>query len=151
MIEKQQRKLFVCGRFVPADVAIHIKKKMKRRVEILEVQELGSETSERDQTENNNNPPDRPPAENNNPPPSIPMVVYPGQPLPSSYQPPNMPLAYCKSSPYSSAMEIVQVWDDCEYCICVTEEDELPLYDEEDINGLEELPSWESDYYMDYY
>ncbi|XP_027362748.1 uncharacterized protein LOC113870352 [Abrus precatorius] len=40
MIEKQQRKVYVCGRFVPADVAIKIKKKMNRRVEILEIQEF---------------------------------------------------------------------------------------------------------------
>lgn len=42
MIEKQQNKVMVCGRFVPADLAIKIRKKMKRRVEILEIQELGN-------------------------------------------------------------------------------------------------------------
>ncbi|CAJ2648398.1 heavy metal-associated isoprenylated plant protein 36 isoform X1 [Trifolium pratense] len=43
LIEKQQRRVCVCGRFVPADIAIKIKKKMKRRVEILEVQEFEGE------------------------------------------------------------------------------------------------------------
>ncbi|KAL3824077.1 hypothetical protein ACJIZ3_020106 [Penstemon smallii] len=43
LIEKQQYKVSVCGRFVPADVAIKIRKKMKRRVEILEIQELNVE------------------------------------------------------------------------------------------------------------
>jgi len=47
MIEKQQRRVCVCGRFVPADIAIKIKKKMNRRVEILEVQEFeGDEQNE---------------------------------------------------------------------------------------------------------
>ncbi|CAI9096234.1 OLC1v1032325C1 [Oldenlandia corymbosa var. corymbosa] len=39
-IEKQHLRVIVCGRFVPADVAIKIRKKMKRRVEILEIQEF---------------------------------------------------------------------------------------------------------------
>lgn len=43
LIEKQQRRVCVCGRFVPADIAIKIKKKMNRRVEILEVQEFEGE------------------------------------------------------------------------------------------------------------
>ncbi|XP_073131306.1 heavy metal-associated isoprenylated plant protein 19 [Henckelia pumila] len=42
LIEKQQYRVSVCGRFVPADVAIKIRKKMKRRVEILEIQELSN-------------------------------------------------------------------------------------------------------------
>jgi len=47
LIEKQQRRVCVCGRFVPADIAIKIKKKMNRRVEILEVQEFeGDEQNE---------------------------------------------------------------------------------------------------------
>ncbi|KAL7091037.1 hypothetical protein ACP275_12G080200 [Erythranthe tilingii] len=40
LIEKQQNRVTVFGRFTPADVAIKIRKKMKRRVEILEIQEL---------------------------------------------------------------------------------------------------------------
>ncbi|KAL2347569.1 hypothetical protein Fmac_001569 [Flemingia macrophylla] len=40
LIEKQQRRVCVFGRFEPADVAIKIKKKMNRRVEILEVQDM---------------------------------------------------------------------------------------------------------------
>lgn len=43
LIEKQQRRVCVFGRFEPADVAIKIKKKMNRRVEILEVQEMEGE------------------------------------------------------------------------------------------------------------
>ncbi|RDX95355.1 hypothetical protein CR513_22139, partial [Mucuna pruriens] len=43
LIEKQQRRVCVCGRFEPGDVAIKIKKKMNRRVEILEVQEMEGE------------------------------------------------------------------------------------------------------------
>ncbi|KAL2509645.1 heavy metal-associated isoprenylated plant protein 5 [Forsythia ovata] len=40
LIEKQCNRVRVCGRFVPADVAIKIRKKMNRRVEILEIQEF---------------------------------------------------------------------------------------------------------------
>ncbi|XP_014520533.1 uncharacterized protein LOC106777466 isoform X3 [Vigna radiata var. radiata] len=43
MKEKQQRRVCVFGRFEAADVAIKIKKKMNRRVEILEVQEMEAE------------------------------------------------------------------------------------------------------------
>ncbi|KAK4260863.1 hypothetical protein QN277_003927 [Acacia crassicarpa] len=145
MIEKEQRRLLVVGRFVPSDVAIHIKKKMNRRVEILEIQEIGgSETSERDQTDT-----DGPAAGNNNPPPPYPMVVYPGQVPPSSCHL-TMPPAFCKSS-YSPTMEIVQVWDDdCHYCVCVTEEEDELLPNDDDITGLEG-PSWESNNYLDYY
>ncbi|KAK6931486.1 hypothetical protein RJ641_003279 [Dillenia turbinata] len=39
LIEKQQCRVTVSGRFRPSDVAIHIRKKMKRRVEILEIHE----------------------------------------------------------------------------------------------------------------
>lgn len=39
LVEKQQCRVSVCGRFRPSDVAIKIRKKMKRRVEILEIQE----------------------------------------------------------------------------------------------------------------
>lgn len=46
LIEKQQRRVCVCGRFVPADVAIKIKKKLNRRVEILEVQEFEGEVQD---------------------------------------------------------------------------------------------------------
>ncbi|XP_059645765.1 heavy metal-associated isoprenylated plant protein 6 [Cornus florida] len=42
LIEKQLCNVSVCGRFQPSDVAIKIRKKMKRRVEILEVQEVSS-------------------------------------------------------------------------------------------------------------
>ncbi|XP_048228725.1 uncharacterized protein LOC8269694 isoform X2 [Ricinus communis] len=41
MIAKQECRVVVCGRFTPADVAIKLRRKMKRRVEILEIQEFG--------------------------------------------------------------------------------------------------------------
>ncbi|XP_019459191.1 PREDICTED: uncharacterized protein LOC109359115 isoform X2 [Lupinus angustifolius] len=83
MIEKQKRTVCVCGRFVPADVAIRIKKKMNRRVEILEVEELGGDVeNEHEQLET---------AEETER-PHIPMVVYPGQG--PSYHP-TMPMGQC--------------------------------------------------------
>ncbi|KAI3453013.1 hypothetical protein Pfo_009676, partial [Paulownia fortunei] len=42
LIEKQHNKVSVYGRYIPADIAIKIKKKMKRRVEILEIQEFSN-------------------------------------------------------------------------------------------------------------
>ncbi|XP_022853309.1 uncharacterized protein LOC111374804 [Olea europaea var. sylvestris] len=42
LIEKQECMVSICGRFIPADVAIKIRKKMKRRVEILEIQEFSN-------------------------------------------------------------------------------------------------------------
>ncbi|MED6224691.1 hypothetical protein PIB30_086504 [Stylosanthes scabra] len=81
LIEKQQRRVCVCGRFDPAEVAIKIRKKMNRRVEILEVQEFdGAGEAENEQPEKAERPepierPDRP---------RVPMMVYPGQ-VPSYY------------------------------------------------------------------
>ncbi|KAK9934771.1 hypothetical protein M0R45_021902 [Rubus argutus] len=46
LIEKQQCRVSVCGRFIPADVAIKMRKKMNRRVEILEIQEFDESTTE---------------------------------------------------------------------------------------------------------
>ncbi|XP_065853761.1 uncharacterized protein [Euphorbia lathyris] len=40
MISKQECRVVVCGRFTAADVAIKLRKKMKRRVEILEIQDF---------------------------------------------------------------------------------------------------------------
>ncbi|WCJ24564.1 Copper transport protein family [Euphorbia peplus] len=40
MISKQESRVVVCGRFTAADVAIKLRKKMKRRVEILEIQDF---------------------------------------------------------------------------------------------------------------
>ncbi|KAK8685186.1 hypothetical protein V6N13_041193 [Hibiscus sabdariffa] len=40
LIEKKQCRVSVCGKFNPRDVAIKVRKKTNRRVEILEVQEL---------------------------------------------------------------------------------------------------------------
>lgn len=42
LIEKQQNRVSVCGRFKPADVAIKLRKKMNRRVEILEIEEMAT-------------------------------------------------------------------------------------------------------------
>ncbi|KAL8470603.1 hypothetical protein ACS0TY_033237 [Phlomoides rotata] len=41
-IEKQENMVMISGRFIPADVAIKIRKKMNRRVEILEILELSN-------------------------------------------------------------------------------------------------------------
>lgn len=45
MIEKKQSRVSVCGRFIPQDVAIKIRKKTNRRVEIMDIQELISTTT----------------------------------------------------------------------------------------------------------
>ncbi|XP_061370934.1 heavy metal-associated isoprenylated plant protein 25-like [Gastrolobium bilobum] len=45
-LEKQQTTVIVCGRFIPQDVAIKIKKKTNRRVEILEIQDLSENNAE---------------------------------------------------------------------------------------------------------
>lgn len=42
LIEKQQLRVSACGRFKPSDVAIKIRRKMNRRVEILEIQEFNT-------------------------------------------------------------------------------------------------------------
>ncbi|PON59545.1 Heavy metal-associated domain containing protein [Parasponia andersonii] len=49
LIEKEHYRVIVCGRFRPADVAIKLRKKMNRRVEILEIQELEPSNEEMDQ------------------------------------------------------------------------------------------------------
>ncbi|XP_009356596.2 uncharacterized protein LOC103947406 isoform X1 [Pyrus x bretschneideri] len=49
LVEKQQCRVSVCGRFVPADVAIKLRKKMNRRVEILEIQELDGSDEQMEQ------------------------------------------------------------------------------------------------------
>ncbi|XP_015895600.2 heavy metal-associated isoprenylated plant protein 26 [Ziziphus jujuba] len=41
-IDKQHYRVSVCGRFRPSDVAIKMRKKMNRRVEILEILEFDS-------------------------------------------------------------------------------------------------------------
>ncbi|XP_058184089.1 heavy metal-associated isoprenylated plant protein 6 [Rhododendron vialii] len=46
LIEKQHNRVYVCGRFRPADVAIKMRKKMKRRVEILDVEEESAGTGD---------------------------------------------------------------------------------------------------------
>ncbi|XP_021723836.1 uncharacterized protein LOC110691233 [Chenopodium quinoa] len=40
VIERQYNRVSVCGRFRPSDVAIKIRRRMNRRVEILEIQEF---------------------------------------------------------------------------------------------------------------
>lgn len=40
MVDKKERKIIVCGHFRPSDIAIKLQKRMKRRVEILEVEDL---------------------------------------------------------------------------------------------------------------
>ncbi|MCL7049018.1 hypothetical protein MKW94_023721 [Papaver nudicaule] len=52
LIEKRQNRLTVCGRFVPQDVAIKIRKKMNRRVEILDIEFSSDNENEND--DNNN-------------------------------------------------------------------------------------------------
>ncbi|MCD7451806.1 hypothetical protein HAX54_013455 [Datura stramonium] len=46
-IEKNHSRVIVCGNFVPQDVAIKIRKKTNRRVEILEIQDLSGKDDER--------------------------------------------------------------------------------------------------------
>ncbi|GAV59196.1 hypothetical protein CFOL_v3_02727 [Cephalotus follicularis] len=48
LIEKQQCRVSVCGRFRPSDVAIKLGRKMNRRVEILEIQEFGANNEQVD-------------------------------------------------------------------------------------------------------
>ncbi|KAH8496207.1 hypothetical protein H0E87_019108 [Populus deltoides] len=50
MIEKQQCRISVCGRFRPSDVAIKPRKKINRRVEILVIQDFGSREEQEDST-----------------------------------------------------------------------------------------------------
>ncbi|XP_061974308.1 uncharacterized protein LOC133696211 [Populus nigra] len=50
MIEKQQCRINVCGRFRPSDVATKPRKKMNRRVEILVTQDFGSSKEQEDPT-----------------------------------------------------------------------------------------------------
>ncbi|KAK1416152.1 hypothetical protein QVD17_31940 [Tagetes erecta] len=54
LIEKQQNRVSVCGRFKPADVAIKLRKKMNRRVEILEIEELSPQYEVEQETEHVN-------------------------------------------------------------------------------------------------
>lgn len=51
LIEKQQRCVSVCGIFRPSDVAIKIRKKMNRRVEILEIQDFSGTTEQVDENQ----------------------------------------------------------------------------------------------------
>jgi len=45
-LEKKQTRVIVCGSFIPQDVAIKIKKKTNRRVEILDIQDLSENNAE---------------------------------------------------------------------------------------------------------
>ncbi|XP_058193738.1 heavy metal-associated isoprenylated plant protein 25-like isoform X1 [Rhododendron vialii] len=44
LIEKQQCRVSVCGKFMPQDVATKIRKKTNRRVEILDIQDFNPST-----------------------------------------------------------------------------------------------------------
>ncbi|XP_016460445.1 heavy metal-associated isoprenylated plant protein 5-like [Nicotiana tabacum] len=46
LIEKQHNRVSIFGRFDPADIAIRLRKKMKRRVEILDIQLPGDGLAE---------------------------------------------------------------------------------------------------------
>ncbi|KAJ0105740.1 hypothetical protein Patl1_19098 [Pistacia atlantica] len=46
LIEKKQCRVSVCGKFIPQEVAIKIRKKTNRRVEILEIQEFSCANDE---------------------------------------------------------------------------------------------------------
>ncbi|XP_022137564.1 heavy metal-associated isoprenylated plant protein 28-like isoform X4 [Momordica charantia] len=48
LIEQKQCRVSVCGKFSPQDVAIKIRKKTNRRVEILEIQECDTFTENND-------------------------------------------------------------------------------------------------------
>ncbi|KAB1212622.1 hypothetical protein CJ030_MR5G022589 [Morella rubra] len=48
LIEKNQCRVSVCGKFIPQEVAIKIRKQTNRRVEILDVQEFGNSTENHD-------------------------------------------------------------------------------------------------------
>lgn len=48
LIEQKQCKVSVCGKFSPQDIAIKIRKKTNRRVEILEIQECDTFTENND-------------------------------------------------------------------------------------------------------
>lgn len=50
LIERQHCRVVACGRFRPSDVAIKLRRKMNRRVEILEIQEFGDNNAQQDQT-----------------------------------------------------------------------------------------------------
>lgn len=146
MIEKQQRRIIVCGRFVPSDVAIKIRKKMNRRVEILEVQEVGDEMmNENEQTEQQQQQQEK--GDFQRGPPSVPMVVYPGQD-PSFHQPPMASMAYCRGGYSTSAMGVAEVWGNCEYAAEGEDDDDGEQLPWEERRGLE-IPSWEG--YLDEY
>ncbi|KAI3976918.1 hypothetical protein MKX01_008776 [Papaver californicum] len=60
LIEKRQNKLSICGRFAPQDVAIKIRKKMNRRVEILDIEFSTSDNENENEDNNNDHPQSRP-------------------------------------------------------------------------------------------
>ncbi|XP_047333313.1 rRNA methyltransferase 2, mitochondrial [Impatiens glandulifera] len=55
MIEKKQKRVIVFGKFVPQDVAIKIRKRTNRRVEILDIQEFNPNEMNNNNNSNNNN------------------------------------------------------------------------------------------------
>lgn len=44
MIDRKQSRVSICGAFVPQDVAIKLRKRTNRRVEILEIKEIDAGT-----------------------------------------------------------------------------------------------------------
>ncbi|XP_042513337.1 heavy metal-associated isoprenylated plant protein 25-like [Macadamia integrifolia] len=54
LIEKKQSRVIVCGKFIPQDVAIKIRKKMNRRVEIMDLGEFGGSNDDNSQRPLNN-------------------------------------------------------------------------------------------------
>ncbi|XP_022136147.1 heavy metal-associated isoprenylated plant protein 1-like [Momordica charantia] len=62
VIEKERYRVIVFGRFTPADVAIKIRKKMNRRVEILDVEEMEPDPPAADQDQPEQNQIQPPPA-----------------------------------------------------------------------------------------
>ncbi|KAI9173577.1 hypothetical protein LWI28_003314 [Acer negundo] len=59
LIEKKQCRVSVCGKFIPQDVAIKIRKKTNRRVEILEIQEFSNNNNDDDDKNHRNNRPEQ--------------------------------------------------------------------------------------------
>ncbi|KAA8542696.1 hypothetical protein F0562_023805 [Nyssa sinensis] len=49
LVEKECR-VSICGKFIPQDMAIKIRKKINRRVEIIRIQELSANSETRDQS-----------------------------------------------------------------------------------------------------
>ncbi|XP_006292036.2 uncharacterized protein LOC17886512 isoform X2 [Capsella rubella] len=60
MISKKERQVILCGRFKPSDVAVKLQKKMRRRVEILEVEDLTGGHGGEEEGQHEQEPPPQP-------------------------------------------------------------------------------------------